>query len=60
MKKKDNRKSFSEFDKFDRKQKRYSGLREKSSKHKFSIYDEFDEDDSGSSYASSYKDEYDD
>ena len=43
MKKKDNRKSFSEFDKFDRKQKRHPGSTEKSSKHKFSIYDEFDE-----------------
>lgn len=47
MKKKVNRREFSELDKFDRKQKKRSGSKTKSSKHKFSIYDDFEDQDLG-------------
>lgn len=45
MKKKVNQKSFTEYDKFDRKQKNYSGPKNKGSKSKLSIYDEFEDED---------------
>ncbi|MDX1284329.1 MAG: hypothetical protein R3182_04935 [Draconibacterium sp.] len=44
MKKKVNKHNNPEFDKFDRKQKKHSGFKQKSSKQKFSIYDDFDDD----------------
>jgi len=44
MKKKNNRYNL-EFDKFDRKQKRHASSRQKSLKNKYSIYDNFDDDD---------------
>ena len=41
---KEKRRNFSDLDKFDRKQKKHSAPKEKgSSKHKFSIYDEFED-----------------
>lgn len=46
MKKKVDRHSSPEFDKFDRKQKKHTASHKaKSSKHKLSIYDEFDDED---------------
>jgi hypothetical protein len=45
MKRKVNKKNYSEVDNFDRKPKRYSARREKSSKRRLSIYDEFDDED---------------
>ncbi len=50
MKKKDNRKNFSDFDKFDRKQLKHPGSKEKGSKHKFSIYDDYEEEDLDDSF----------
>lgn len=45
MKKKVNKSRSPELDKFDRKQKKSTGSRDKSSKQKLSIYDEFDDED---------------
>ncbi len=46
MKKKEKRKNFSDLDKFDRRQKKASPFREKgSSKNKYSIYDDYDDND---------------
>ncbi len=45
MKKKVNKKGFPELDKFDRKQKKHTSIKQKSSKNKLSIYDEFEDDD---------------
>jgi hypothetical protein len=55
MKRKVNKKNYSEVDNFDRKQKRHSAKREKSSKRRLSIYDEFDEEDIDD-YSFSYDD----
>ncbi|MDX8340148.1 hypothetical protein SLH46_13195 [Draconibacterium sp. IB214405] len=57
MKKKVNKIRHPELDKFDRKQKRHGSSREKSSKQKFSIYDEFDEEDEMPDYTSEFDDE---
>ncbi|WP_372651921.1 hypothetical protein [Draconibacterium sp.] len=59
MKKKVNKTRHPELDKFDRKQKKHGGSREKSSKHKYSIYDEFDEDEDDDmlDYTSEFDDE---
>jgi hypothetical protein len=45
MKNKVNKNNFPDFDKFDRKQKKHTGSKIKSSKHKLSIYDEFEDED---------------
>lgn len=46
MKKKEKRKNFSDLDKFDRKQKKLSASKQKgSSKHKYSIYEDFEDED---------------
>lgn len=45
MKRKVNKKNYSEVDNFDRKQKKHSARKEKSSKKRLSIYDEFDDED---------------
>ncbi|SHJ05539.1 hypothetical protein SAMN05444280_11050 [Tangfeifania diversioriginum] len=45
MKRKVNKKNFNEVDNFDRKVKKKSLKREKSSKKRLSIYDEFDDED---------------
>lgn len=46
MKKKEKRREFSDLDRFDRKQKKGSSQKQKgSSKNKFSIYDNFDDQD---------------
>jgi hypothetical protein len=56
MKKKEKRRNFSDLDKFDRKQKKHSAPKEKgSSKHKFSIYEEFEDEDS-INYSTDYDD----
>lgn len=58
MKKKVDQKSFSEYDKFDRKQKNHSGPKNKNSKSRLSIYDEFEDEDL-MDYSSDYE-EYED
>jgi len=45
MKRKVNKKNYTEVDNFDRKQKRNPARRDKSSKKRLSIYDEFDDED---------------
>lgn len=45
MKKKVTKKNFSELDKFDRKQKRHAAPMQKDSKNKYSLDEDFDEDD---------------
>lgn len=56
MKKKEKKRNFSDHDKFDRKQKKSSLSRQKnSSKHKYSIYDDFDEDEL-SNYSQNFDD----
>ncbi len=45
MKRKVNKKNYIEADNFERKQKKHLGRREKSSKRRLSIYDEFDDED---------------
>lgn len=45
MKKKVNKNRLPELDRFDRKQKKNAGSRNKGSKHRLSIYDEFDDED---------------
>ncbi|MDD4145063.1 MAG: hypothetical protein PHN68_10555 [Prolixibacteraceae bacterium] len=45
MKRKVNKKNYNEVDNFDRKQKKHSARKEKSSKKRLSIYDEFDDED---------------
>lgn len=45
MKKKVNKNRLPELDKFDRKQRKHTGSRDKSSKQRLSIYDEFDDED---------------
>nr|WP_321357358.1 hypothetical protein [uncultured Draconibacterium sp.] len=57
MKKKVNKTRHPELDKFDRKQNKHTGSRDKSSKQRFSIYDEFDEDDDMPGYTSEFDDE---
>lgn len=59
MKRKVNKKNYNEVDSFDRKQKKHSARKEKSSKKRLSIYDEFDEEDIDE-YSFSYDDEDDD
>jgi hypothetical protein len=43
MKRKVNKKNYTEVDNFERKTKKYTGKRDKSSKRKLSIYDEFED-----------------
>ncbi len=43
MKKKVNKKNNSELDKFDRRQHKHAVVKQKDSKNKYSIYDDFDE-----------------
>jgi phage terminase large subunit-like protein len=43
MKRKGNKKNYMEVDNFERKQKKHLGKRDKSSKRKLTIYDEFDD-----------------
>lgn len=45
MKNKVNKKNLGELDKFDRRQKKHTGSKIKSTKHKLSIYDEFEDED---------------
>ena len=45
MKNKVTKKNLTELDKFDRRQKKHTGSKIKSSKHKLSIYDEFEDED---------------
>ncbi len=45
MKKNVSRKNFSEFDKFDKKLKRHAASKQKESKNKYSIYDDFENED---------------
>uniref|UniRef100_UPI0032162CE5 hypothetical protein n=1 Tax=uncultured Draconibacterium sp. TaxID=1573823 RepID=UPI0032162CE5 len=45
MKKKVNKQASTELDKFDRKQKKHTGTKNKGSKNKLSIYDEFEDED---------------
>lgn len=45
MKNKVNKKNLPELDKFDRRQKKHTVSKIKSSKHKLSIYDEFEDED---------------
>ncbi len=59
MKKKVNHKNLPESDRFDRKQKRHTSNKTKSSKQKLSIYDEFDDDDL-MDYSSSDLNDFDD
>lgn len=56
MKNKVTKKHSSELDKFDRKQKKHTDSKIKSSKHKLSIYDEFEDEDL-TNYSSHYSDE---
>ena len=56
MKNKVDKKNLPEFDKFDRKQKKHTSSKIKSSKHKLSIYDEFEDEDL-MSYSSDFSDE---
>ena len=55
MKRKVNKKNFIEADNFDRKQKKHLGKRDKSSKRRLTIYDEFD-DEELVDYSSNYDD----
>lgn len=55
MKRKVNKKNFIEADNFERKQKKHLGKRDKSSKRRLTIYDEFD-DEELDDYSSSYGD----
>ncbi len=55
MKRKVNKKNFIEADNFERKQKKHLGKRDKSSKRRLTIYDEFD-DEELDDYSSSYDD----
>lgn len=55
MKRKVNKKNFIEADNFERKQKKHLGKRDKSSKRRLTIYDEFDDEDLDD-YSSNYDD----
>ncbi len=55
MKRKVNKKNYTEADNFDGKPKKQSSKRDKSSKRRLSIYDEFDDEDLDD-YSSSYDD----
>ncbi|RIH65486.1 hypothetical protein D1164_10225 [Mariniphaga sediminis] len=55
MKRKVNKKNYTEVDNFERKQKKHPEKRDKSSKRRLSIYDEFDDEDLDD-YASNYED----
>ena len=55
MKRKENKKNYTEVDSFDGKPKRTVGKRDKSSKRRLSIYDEFDDED-----LDDYSENYDD
>lgn len=50
MKKNVNRRNFSDLDKFDKKQKRHAIGKEKDSKNKYSIYDDFNDDEELTDY----------
>lgn len=55
MKRKVNKKNFTEADNFERKQKKHVGTRDKSSKRRLTIYDEFEDEDLDD-YSSNYDD----
>ena len=55
MKRKVNKKNFIEADNFERKQKKHLGKRDKSSKRRLTIYDEFEDEDLDD-YSSNYDD----
>jgi hypothetical protein len=55
MKRKVNKKNFTEGDNFERKQKKHVGKRDKSSKRRLTIYDEFEDEDLDD-YSSNYDD----
>jgi hypothetical protein len=55
MKRKVNKKNFTEADNFERKQKKHPGKRDKSSKRRLTIYDEFEDEDL-EDYSSNYDD----
>ncbi|WP_372948359.1 hypothetical protein [Mariniphaga sp.] len=55
MKRKVNKKNFAEADNFERKQKKHLGKRDKSSKRRLTIYDEFEDEDLDD-YSSNYED----
>jgi len=55
MKRKVNKKNFTEADNFERKQKKQVGKRDKSSKRRLTIYDEFEDEDL-EDYTSNYDD----
>lgn len=55
MKQKGIKKNFNEVDNFERKQKKHLGKKDKSSKRRLTIYDEFDEEDLDD-YSSDYDD----
>ncbi len=50
MKKKVTKRNNSELDKFDRKQKRHAAPMQKDTKNKYSIYEDFDDDDLDNMY----------
>jgi hypothetical protein len=55
MKRKVNKKNYTEVDSFERKPKKHPGKRDKSAKRRLSIYDEFDDEDLVD-YSSNYDD----
>lgn len=55
MKRKVNKKNFTEADNFERKQKKHGGRKDRSSKRRLTIYDEFDDEDLDD-YSSDYDD----
>ena len=55
MKRKVNKKNYTEVDNFERKQKKHAGKRDKSSKRRLTIYDEFEDEDLDD-YTSGYDD----
>ena len=59
MKKKVNKRSSSEFDKFDRKQQKHPVGKQKDSKNKYSIYDDFDDEELTDYYSDEDEDQED-
>jgi hypothetical protein len=55
MKRKVNKKNYTEVDNFERKQKKHLGRKDRSSKRRLTIYDEFDDEDLDD-YSSDYDD----
>jgi hypothetical protein len=57
MKRKEKKKNYPDLDRFDRKQKKRSGSKNKGSKRKLSIYDEFSDEELDDYNSSFYKDD---